>query len=157
MKKNVFKWIFAAVLSVLFCSVFIIGCSNISKIKNSITGDEFTDIAQEYGLDVECKTTGSLTTYIAQGNNIYVEFYMFETETYIDTSYEYIVSSIESAFSTDASAKTNNNDGTYPRFQMSNSVQNAVVAKIGTTMVYTYATASEGIDAVDEFLEKIGY
>ena len=156
MKRNSRKLLLAAVLAA-FCFICATGCSTISKIKESISGEKFSDIATEYGLEVENRTADTLNTYIAQGNGIYIEFYIFGEETYINTSYDYLTGNIEAAFAEDESAKKKSSEGSSPRFQMSNSSQNAVVSRIGNTMIYAYATESDGIDNVDEFLEKIGY
>lgn len=65
-------------MALLVCAILaaITGCSKISRIKNSISGDKFTEIAEDYGLEVGKKENSSITTYIAQGNDIYAEFYV---------------------------------------------------------------------------------
>lgn len=87
----------------------ITGCSKISRIKNSISGDKFTEIAEDYGLEVGKKENSSITTYIAQGNDIYAEFYVFDKNSYVSTSYQYITGNIESAFE-DITAETETRD-----------------------------------------------
>ncbi len=144
-------------LLLVCCFIFTAGCSKITGLRNSLSGDEFTKIAEEYGLEVEEKTASSLTTYIAQGNNIYSEFYIFESTSYVDASYGYLTDSIEAAFSEDDSAVTDSNDGAYPSFQMSSPSLNAAVSVIGNTMIYVYSTSADGIDSVDDFLDKTGY
>ena len=44
-------------MALLMCVILaaITGCSKISRIKNSISGDKFTEIAEDYGLEVEKK------------------------------------------------------------------------------------------------------
>ena len=145
-------------VSFLICCMLLAmaGCSKISRIKESISGDEFTEKAGDYGLEVEKKEASSVTTYIAKGNDIYVEFYVFANNSYISTSYDYITSNIEDVFS-DSSAKAEENDGEYPRFSMKDSTLNATASVIGNTMVYIYSTSASEIDNVDEFMEKIGY
>ena len=133
------------VLCVCVILAAITGCSKISRIKNSISGDKFTEIAEDYGLEVGKKENSSITTYIAQGNDIYAEFYVFDKNSYVSTSYQYITGNIESAFE-DITAETETRDGEY-----------AVASVIGNTMVYAYSTSASGIGNVDEFMEKVGY
>lgn len=94
-------------MALLVCAILaaITGCSKISRIKNSISGDKFTEIAEDYGLEVGKKENSSITTYIAQGNDIYAEFYVFDKNSYVSTSYQYITGNIESAFE-DITAET---------------------------------------------------
>ena len=42
-------------MALLMCVILtaLAGCSKISRIKNSISGDKFTEIAENYGLEVE--------------------------------------------------------------------------------------------------------
>ncbi|MDD6233893.1 MAG: hypothetical protein PUB17_01810 [Lachnospiraceae bacterium] len=145
-------------MALLMCVILtaLAGCSKISRIKNSISGDKFTEIAENYGLEVEKKDNSSVTTYIAQGNDIYAEFYVFDKNSYVTTSYQYITGNIESAFE-NISAEPETRDGEYPRFQMKADSLNAVASVIGNTMVYVYSTSASGIDNVDEFMEKVGY
>ncbi len=145
-------------MALLVCVILaaITGCSKISRIKNSISGDKFTEIAEDYGLEVGKKENSSITTYIAQGNDIYAEFYVFDKSSYVSTSYQYITGNIESAFE-DITAETETRDGEYPRFQMKADSLNAVASVIGNTMVYAYSTSASGIGNVDEFMEKVGY
>lgn len=145
-------------MALLMCVILtaITGCSKISRIKNSISGDKFTEIAEDYGLKVEKKENSSITTYIAQGNDIYAEFYVFDKSSYVSTSYQYITGNIESAFE-DITAETETKDGEYSRFQMKADSLNAVASVIGNTMVYAYSTSASGIGNVDEFMEKVGY
>ena len=44
-------------MALLMCVILtaLAGCSKISRIKNSISGDKFTEIAENYGLEVEKK------------------------------------------------------------------------------------------------------
>lgn len=144
------------VLCVCVILAAITGCSKISRIKNSISGDKFTEIAEDYGLEVGKKENSSITTYIAQGNDIYAEFYVFDKNSYVSTSYQYITGNIESAFE-DITAETETRDSEYPRFQMKADSLNAVASVIGNTMVYAYSTSASGIGNVDEFMEKVGY
>lgn len=142
-------------MALLVCAILaaITGCSKISRIKNSISGDKFTEIAEDYGLEVGKKENSSITTYIAQGNDIYAEFYVFDKNSYVSTSYQYITGNIESAFE-DITAETETMDGEYPRFQMKADSLNAVASVIGNTMVYAYSTSASGIGNVDELWRR---